>query len=294
MKKLFKLDQFLPQLNEELQASIKEAIDKLDLTTKDPVIKRVRGIEQKASGEDNENRRINIMASTRFIDRDKEIVYPMGMDLKQFQMNPKILQNHNYSLDQVGKAIKISRNQEGIPMTVEFAPTDDGEKFRILSLFNPLTFSIGFIPTDVMLPSEAGWGDEVEKLCSEWPEFKGCREQVRALIKKGILLETSIVNIPSNPHALQLGAAKATDDGIIKKYEAEYVVKAFGGEPESKPPRQKIVSVKRKAPVISKIPSIKRYEPKIKLYSQADEPEQIAKKISDAVKNALALKSGKV
>jgi len=305
MKKLFKLDQFLPQLSEDLQKSINEAISKLELAPKDPVIKRIQGIEQKASGEDGENKRIKILASTRYIDRDNEIVYPMGMDLSQFKMNPKILQNHNYSQEQVGKAIKVTRTQDGIPMTIEFAPTDEGEKFRILSMFNPLTFSIGFIPTDVLLPSESGWGDEVAKLSESWPEFKGCREKIRALIRKGILLETSIVNIPANPHALQLGASKALDEGIIKKYEADYVVKAFGQVESLDPdkqkksdeppaPTKKIAVVKKKGPTIVKVPGVKPYAPKIKLYSQMPEKEQVADKIGEAVKNTLALKMGKV
>jgi hypothetical protein len=293
MKTKFKLSNFLPNLKTEMQDSILQALESLTLTDADPMVKRVVGCEQKAESDPDDNKRIKILASTREIDRDNEIIFPKGMDISQFKQNPKILNGHDFSKDFLGKAISVSRNDFGIPMTIEFAPTDDGEKFRMLSKFMPLTFSIGFIPTDVITPRDAGFGDTVKKLSAEWPEFKKNRDNVTAFIRKGLLLETSIVNIPSNPGAVQLAAAKAVKDGLLEEKDAIYVVKSFGGELEPVPTKSE--EPKPGTPVkAARVPQAKLYRPRVKkLYSPMTEAEQAAV-IGKELKNSLALMSGKV
>ena len=103
------------------------------------------------AAEDNQS--INIIASTRQMDHDREVLFPMGCDLSIFKASPKILESHDRSKAFVAKATKVSRNSENIPMTIEFAPTDDGEKYRILSKFSPLSFSVGFIHNSVIFKS---------------------------------------------------------------------------------------------------------------------------------------------
>ena len=305
MKTKMRLFNLLPALEQEMQDSIGLALEELELSLDTAVVKRVAGIAQKAESDGEKNKCIKILASTREIDRDNEIIFPKGMDISQFKMNPKILNGHDFSKDLLAKAISVSRTEFGIPMTIEFAPTEEGEKFRMLSQFMPLTFSIGFIPTDVLLPRDPGFGDLVKQLNGSWDEFRNNKtgDKVSAFIRKGILLETSIVNIPSNAGAIQLAAAKAIEAGLIEEKDAVLVMKSFDIEPENKEPEPTKIEIKEpdkiKATLIptkaERVIMAQKHQPiEAKLvYRRMNDDEQ-AEKIVQCVKNSIALQTGKV
>jgi hypothetical protein len=294
MKTRLKLSALLPTFPSELEASLRarfeQAPELIDC-------KRVVMAEKLAEPVDDDHRQIKILASTRHMDRDNEILFPMGVDFSEFKLSPKILQGHDHSKEWVAKAVTMARNQESVPMTIEFAPTEDGEKHRILSKFAPLSFSVGFIPTDILRPQDAGWGDQVNELIKSWPEFRKAKDAVRGFVREWVLLETSIVNVAANPRALQLSAAKAVEQGGITAKEADICVKGFGADtpirissPVVEPPAPEPPPAIR---VRSRV-SVAEYRPQVTVYAEPMSAGEIRSIVAGAIKETFELMLGRV
>lgn len=140
-------------------------------------------------------------------DRDNEIVDPSGMDFRQFMKNPVILWGHNYTEPAIGRALWCKRWTEnkrprGIIAKGKVASgvQKAEEIFRLMQQKILNTVSAGFISLEGHQPTD----DEIKNDRN----LKGTRWKH----DKSVLLEYSIVNVPSNPDA----TIDAVSKGILK------------------------------------------------------------------------------
>ncbi len=143
--------------------------------------------------------------TTNSIDRDREIVDPMGIDFANFRKNPVILWGHNYTEPAIGRAAWIKRwTVEGktlghiskgiIANNVQKAE----DIFRLMQQQVLNTTSIGFVPISGHEPT----AEEIKKN----PKLK----QVLWIHDRISMLEFSIVNVPANPQATIDAVSKGT------------------------------------------------------------------------------------
>jgi hypothetical protein len=154
--------------------------------------------------------------TTEAVDRDREIVVAKGIDLAAFRSNPVVLLNHNWTGLPLGKALWVKNEGNGLSAKTQYAKrpqehTGEWVPESVYSLIKQDMLpgkSIGFLPLEARPPEKA----EI----AQRPELK----DVRRIITKSILLEYSVVGIPSNPEALvQIKAfpalAKALDLPVL-------------------------------------------------------------------------------
>lgn len=150
---------------------------------------------------DEKKRTIVWRGMTGDIDRDGEVVDPMGMDLKHFRKNPVITFGHDYHSFPVARAIRVIPSEKAIDFVLQF-PTEDeagvafaksDAVFRMAKTGFLNAASIGFRAFED--------GVEFDR------EADGVKKPKR-VFKATELLELSIVPVPSNPHALNTGFAK--------------------------------------------------------------------------------------
>ena len=156
-----------------------------------------------------ESERAVVMSiTTDAIDRDGEVMLPKGAVLKDFKKNPVVQWVHDYDKPPVGTAAWIKPTEHGIaskvvyarrpatlPEAVEWFP----DTLLDLNRQNVLRgASIGFVP----LKSHAPTPKEI-RANPDWAEIHRVHD-------KWLLLEFSLVPIPSNPDALVL--AKTVND----------------------------------------------------------------------------------
>ena len=129
-----------------------------------------------------------IIASNASVDRDKDRVMPMGIDISNFQRNPVLIFGHNYHEPWavIGRAAEIRLSPESLDIRPELRkPANDSDPMTIISSLWDAGLlraaSIGFIPKKGK-PNSFGGTDfeEVE------------------------LLEISLVPLPANQDALRL------------------------------------------------------------------------------------------
>lgn len=221
-------------------------------------------------------RAVTAKISTAAVDRDGEVLIPMGCYSKNYEKNPVVLLNHSYWDLPVGKCVAIKRDDTSITAKTIFAerpdtfPTDDEWiPDTLLSLFKQnilKAFSVGF---DVLSGGmRAATDQDVEKYGAS------CRR----VYSKWELLEYSVVPIPANQEALALAVAKGlvsdkTHKGLFGMSEEEKKdLEPLYGSEIAKPPTKRIVIV---------VPAM-------------PEPEPKGIDVNQAVKAAIAKKRGVV
>ena len=135
--------------------------------------------------------------STATMDRDNEILDPNGADLSDYNNNRTVLWAHSYGELPVGTNmwIKIKKGVGLVAATI-FAPKPKeyrGDWFpdtvkHMMQTGHLRAFSVGFVPLEVEEPEEKEGDNYLTKL--------------RRTYTKWLLLEYSIVPVPSNPDAL--------------------------------------------------------------------------------------------
>jgi len=161
-----------------------------------------------------QDRTYEFTASTSTLDRDGEVIDPLGWDLKNFKKNPVIMYAHDYRTLPIGKAPRVWVSKDGeLKNTVEFPPEGTYEFAdiveRLVDTGYLKTESVGFIPR-------------------KWEDGDGDKAPRRTYLKQE-LLEISIVPVPSNPDALM----NAVNDGIITTKEFDTL--SIPGEDITKP-----------------------------------------------------------
>lgn len=154
-------------------------------------------VEDRAKTDDEKNTYVFTM-SDEIMDRHGTIVKLDGLDIEEYNRNPVVLLQHqssgslfaDYDIDNViGKGYAY-RDKDGLLKNkITFEPKELNEKadkvLRKIEFGSVRASSIGFIA------NEGSWGNEQR---GEDPDIY--------YIRKGTLLEHSIVVVPSNPNAL--------------------------------------------------------------------------------------------
>lgn len=121
--------------------------------------------------------------STPDTDRHEEIVDQQGWDLKDYQLNPVVLFNHDHSIPAIAKMIELHVGVNGLEGAMQFAVEESEFAKEIFGLYVGgfmSAFSCGFI-NDVY-------------------EYDQVNDKI--VLKENRLLEVSCVNVPANARAL--------------------------------------------------------------------------------------------
>ncbi len=178
---------------------------------------------------DDGGRRITARISTQDVDRDGDVLVPQGCDFTRFQENPVVFFAHDYETLPIGKCIDISKNDDDIIATTEFAerPKSHPDSATwmpdtLLDLFRQKIlkgFSVGLDPIEMRPAKKADiqrFGKGVTRVVSKWH-----------------LLEYSIAPIPTNDRALAMAVSK----GIVSAKAARGVC------PELEIPKKKAIII---------------------------------------------------
>lgn len=198
----------------------------------DAEVKRAACTVDKDMSTDAAKRTVKMYASTRHVDRDREVVVPSGWDLSEFIKAPVHLWGHNYSLPPIGTDIEIAADAYGLKSTTVYADTGAGTLpetcFQLRRQGMLKTSSVGFIPLERAWRGDAVFNMLVEKFRREWQEFdEAAAEKCEVITTKALLLEHSDVSVPANVNALTLEAAKSAgaDPKVIRELGFERMVK---------------------------------------------------------------------
>lgn len=140
--------------------------------------------------------------TTRAIDRDNEIVDPAGIELEEYRRNPIVLWGHDEDRP-CGKCLWIKPDTSGHGLVAKtYYPVRPAQYqgdwlpdfvFSMVQADVLRGRSIGFLPLE--------WRDPNDVELAEVPQLKN-------VITRSLLVEYSIVSIPSNPHALLSAVGK--------------------------------------------------------------------------------------
>jgi HK97 family phage prohead protease len=166
------------------------------------------------------------------LDRDGEVLIPSGMNSKEFEQNPTLFWNHDYS-EPVGTTTQLKRRERDILGEFVFAKRPDGyagEFFpevaaALVGQGIVRAVSVGYVPEDggIRRATDADrkkYGDAVKTIYSRWK-----------------LLEISLAPLQANPEALITAVKK----GIVSPAGAK---RWFGIEA----PKRTVVSISIPAP----------------------------------------------
>ncbi len=148
-------------------------------------------------------RTLVVRITTDHKDRDDEVVLPGGLDLTDFNLNPVVLECHQYGKPPIAKALWTKTAEHEMISKPRFADTETGEMYwKLYSGDFMRGWSIGF------RAKEGGYRKATEKDIETRPDWAG----VRGIYEKSILYEYSAVPVPCNPYALSL----AVEKGLVK------------------------------------------------------------------------------
>lgn len=143
--------------------------------------------------------------TTRVMDRDREIILPGGIELEDYRQNPIVLFGHDQNRP-VGKCLWIKATADGLTAKTRYAdrPTKYAGEWLPDFVFEMVRAdvlrgkSIGFLPLEMREPT----ADELKS-------YPDCVN----VISRCLLLEYSVVSVPSNPAALVEAVGKGVGWG---------------------------------------------------------------------------------
>ena len=150
--------------------------------------------------------------TTLSVDSDGDVIIPQGLDSSVYTKNPIVLFQHDYSKLPVGRTEQIVVNPTDVTAKMKFTTaTEFGRDVWALVKDNFIrACSIGFVPLEQVTRGNPLWNqvvDSLKGLIQIGPECK-------RIVTKWLLLENSIVTIPTNNDALVMAVSKSLD----KKY----------------------------------------------------------------------------
>lgn len=165
----------------------------------------------------DEPRTIVVRASTAAVDRDGEVLIPMGCNSKDWERNPCITLQHSYYNLPVARGTGIKRTEDSVDIKLQFAERPknhpEGQEWvpdTLFSLYSQRVMngvSVGFLPNEGRAPKTR----DIERF------GEGCTY----IHSKWGLLELALVTIGCNPEAVTLAVSKgfvtqATADKLFK------------------------------------------------------------------------------
>ncbi|NWG72719.1 MAG: HK97 family phage prohead protease [Parvularculaceae bacterium] len=171
---------------------------------------------------DEEARTVRHVVSTARMDRNNRIVEPAGWSLTNFREAPRVLANHDYTIEAViGRAIDTKVEGNALVSTTQFDTEGLGNvAFRLVQSGLVNSWSVGWISL------KSHRFGEVED-CAVCASALKKVEWGRHFVKQD-LLEYSLVAIPANPDAV-MGLQTA---GLVRGDEVAYWFDTFRSEPE--------------------------------------------------------------
>jgi len=143
--------------------------------------------------------------NTAVMDRDGEVVLPLGCDATEYEANPVVFFMHDHWSLPVGKCVSLKRETDSLSAKMVFAARPENHPAEkewlpdtLLALYQQgvmSAFSIGFSVIESRQPSKKDletYGGECRRVISKWK-----------------LLEFSPVTIPANQEAVALAVSKA-------------------------------------------------------------------------------------
>ena len=172
----------------------------------------------------DEKRQISYLVSDETPDRVGDIIKVKGWDLVQYRKNPVILWAHDgSSVPPIGRSTNIRRRytpEARLTADIEFAPKEAYEFadtiYQLASRGFIKATSVGFMPLETM---------DLDKKAREEMGL-GRYGQV---FTKAELMEISIVSVPANPAALELGMKQLIKEG---KFDKGLATKFFDAYPK--------------------------------------------------------------
>ena len=143
---------------------------------------------------------------------------PSSLDTRRYEKNPVVLFNHNLNMP-VGYAEKLVFNDDRIMAKTRYASTPEARKVHQLVKDKVLrTHSIGFITLEAEVRGAVGFDTILTDLKSRYPErFDEERsKKVDRIVTKALMVEYSIVTVPSNEEAV-INEVKAAKQEIEEK-----------------------------------------------------------------------------
>lgn len=161
----------------------KELAEELKLKLADLVVKV----------EDDDEWSFDVIATTQDTDRDNEVIKINGWDSKNWELNPVILANHSYTIENI------------IWKGVKFYTSNGVKRLKgVFSKTNPLWVLARNLYNEGMLKTVSVWFIPLKR-----------NEIDYKIIEKAELLEVSFVAVPCNPNAISLDR-KIFDEGVEK------------------------------------------------------------------------------
>ena len=187
---------------------------------------------------DESKRKVTHLISTAALDRGGDIVNVDGWDLRNYRKNPVVLVDHDYRVEKIIGAGKVTSDKQGLWAVTEFADTELAETaFNLHTNGFARAWSVGFSPIKGH-PVRDGKEHECDT-CS------GVKQPGYGMhFLKQELLEYSLVSVPMNPEAV----TQAVERGICSKALAPVFFRELDGEPttapvETAPPEAKAADV---------------------------------------------------
>lgn len=221
MKSKIKLTQeFICKLPSEVQDHLAEQLKEVEDVDNLHIHRKSITDDPKVMDAEESDKRITLgYHSTRTLDRDYDIIVPDGMKLDLFRKNPVLLFSHNWSEPPIGKLFDVQSDGFGLRGLSEYADTEFAtEIWKLVKGGFLRTHSIGFIPTKWISKGDTNFNGMIERALREWPEFDpDTAEKTRNFVTEGVLLESSVVPIPSNVDSLiQEVTGKGYSSSLIK------------------------------------------------------------------------------
>lgn len=171
---------------------------------------------------DEDTRQVRHVISTARMDRNNRIVEPAGWSLTNFREAPRVLANHDYTIEAViGRAVDTKVEGDALVSTTQFDTEGLGNvAFRLVQSGLVNSWSVGWVGL------KAHRFGEVED-CTVCAAARKKVEWGRHFVKQD-LLEYSLVAIPANPDAV-MGLQTA---GLVRGDEVAYWLDTFRAEAE--------------------------------------------------------------
>ena len=183
------------------------------------VIKIVNIKQEGLKSENNENA-FNFIATKEVIDRDGDVVIAKGIDLSNYKNNPIVLFAHNWGDAPVGKAVKLSKKDGALNVSINFADTQEGQKIKYLvanGYLNALSIGFRMVQSYAQNPYLT-FEKSMDDLKVDFPDIYSRFEKdikngnLNRVITKSELYEISVVPVPANPSALAQFASKGIEN----------------------------------------------------------------------------------
>ena len=193
-----------------------------------PEILQVRGRGSEVITKSESKRQISYVVSDETPDRMGDIIKVRGWDLAQYKKNPVILWAHDgSSVPPIGRAANVRRRytpSARLTADIEFAPKEAYEfADTIYQLANRgfiRATSVGFMPMET---------EEVDEAARK----KLGLGKYGQLFSKAELMEVSVVAVPANPAALELGMKSLLSEGLIEKALAGRFLEEYPADEET-------------------------------------------------------------